>query len=102
MHKGADGKKRLVAIIGRNDSFGGASLNKIATLDFLGEIVAGASLNKDDQSSEKPVTVWHLSIDSLQRIPEYELKQLKETMFQQSLSFMQIGARKFKMTIQKM
>lgn len=30
MHKGADGKKRLVAIIGRNDSFGGASLNKIA------------------------------------------------------------------------
>lgn len=30
IQEGADGKKRLVAVIGRNDAFGAASLLKIA------------------------------------------------------------------------
>ena len=34
----------MVAAIGRNDSFGGADRIRTATLDYLGEVVAGGDI----------------------------------------------------------
>lgn len=38
-------------MIGRNDSFGGASCIKMATLDYLGTVISGGDFNK---KSDKP------------------------------------------------
>ena len=81
------GSRRIVAAIGRNDSFGGADRIRTATLDYLGEVVAGGDI-QGDESKERTVTCWYLSPDDVKRIPEFELRDFREVIYTQCLPFM--------------
>ena len=128
LQRDANGNTKTVSVIGRNDSFGGSEKLKIAvsisrcssvknaqvtvscgydakleicflqTLDYLGEIVAGGEID----SVERDVSCLYLTIDDIKRIPEFDLKNFRETIFSQNLPFMQIGARKSKIDIEEM
>lgn len=98
MQRDANGNSKTVSVIGRNDSFGGAERLKVATLDYLGEIVAGGEID----SVERNVSCLFLTIEDIKRIPEFDLKNFRETIFAQNMPFMQIGARKSKIDIEEM
>ena len=67
-------------------------------MDYLGEVVAGGEID----SVERDVSCLFLTVEDIKRIPEFDLRNFRETIFTQNLPFMQIGARKSKINIEDM
>mmetsp|Transcript_6554 Transcript_6554/g.7845 ORF Transcript_6554/g.7845 Transcript_6554/m.7845 type:complete len:93 (+) Transcript_6554:716-994(+) len=83
-------QKKIVCVIARNDSFGASSLLKLATMDYLGDVCAGGEAEQFAEKSEKAnttwiqanerdVNCWHLTVEDMRRIPEFELNCISET-----------------------
>ena len=85
----AQGNRRNISVIGRNDSFGGSERIKIATLDYLGEIVAGCDIQSGPAAAaERTVSCHYLTPEDMRRIPEFELKNFSEVIHESNMPFM--------------